>query len=270
MNFPSQSDWLLLRDYLRGEVEKDSYDWFKVMIFLQLETGARISEARTLKWERGPEDIHAGSSQTFSYLQSDSRTWTIHYKKRLRNVPISEMGPSAGSLPKLLSRVPRRKDAVYVFENPKTQCPYILNSIPKMFRRLLAETKVKKPFTTHGNRHGFISFCLNHGMTAYQVGQIVGHSESQITEMYAHPNVASLGALFEVMRGKWPRIRRVMHMGHGDTDVTDRYERVRVESFLKDDAEKLRSYIFREWNELKEGEHLKDEPTLTPIQILTP
>lgn len=46
-----------------------------------------------------------------------------------------------------------------------------------------------------------------------------------------------------------PRIRRRMYLGHGNTDVTDKYERVEVERFLHDDAEALRSYIFKSWRE---------------------
>ena len=52
------------------------------------------------------------------------------------------------------------------------------------------------------------------------------------------------------------RIRRRMYLGHGDADVTDKYERVEVERFLRDDAEALRTYIFKSW---KEREVEKDE-----------
>lgn len=40
-----------------------------------------------------------------------------------------------------------------------------------------------------------------------------------------------------------PRTRRKLYMGHGVKDVTDLYERHEVESFLKEDAEKLRTYL---------------------------
>ena len=45
------------------------------------------------------------------------------------------------------------------------------------------------------------------------------------------------------------RIRRRMYLGHGDADVTDKYERVEVERFLRDDAERLKDYIFQSWEQ---------------------
>ncbi len=59
-----------------------------------------------------------------------------------------------------------------------------------------------------------------------------------------------------------PRIRRRMYLGHGDADVTDRYERPDIERFLKDDAEALRTYIFKSWRE--RGVENEEEQT-TPI-----
>lgn len=48
---------------------------------------------------------------------------------------------------------------------------------------------------------------------------------------------------------KIPRIRRVMYMGHGDSDMTDRYERTEVTQFLQEDAELMRDYIFQSWEQ---------------------
>jgi integrase len=64
-----------------------------------------------------------------------------------------------------------------------------------------------------------------------------------------------------------PRIRRIMYMGHGNTDMTDRYERAQVAAFLREDAELIRAFIFKMWQERKAE---KDETVVTPIHILTP
>lgn len=61
---------------------------------------------------------------------------------------------------------------------------------------------------------------------------------------------------------KIARIRRVMYPGHGDTDMTSRYERVEIERFLLEDAEVLRSYIFKMY---KERDDKKDEREISPI-----
>lgn len=40
-----------------------------------------------------------------------------------------------------------------------------------------------------------------------------------------------------------PRTRRKLYLGHGATSVTDLYERHHVDSFLVEDAERLRQFI---------------------------
>jgi site-specific recombinase XerD len=38
----------------------------------------------------------------------------------------------------------------------------------------------------HDLRHSYASFLVNHGRTLYEVQQILGHSDSKVTERYAH------------------------------------------------------------------------------------
>jgi len=196
-NFPDQSDWLLLRNYLKTEVRKDGYDWFKTMVHLQLETGCRISEVLTLKWSQGEEDTVVGGGRSFSYLYEENRRWKVYSKRRERTIPVLEM-----SLSEVISRIPKVEGQVYVFENPHTHRPYLVSSVSRMFGRLLKTVKVKKSFSTHGNRHGFCSYLLNQGMSPYQVGQLVGHSTSQITELYGHVDTDTLGSVFSKLNEK--------------------------------------------------------------------
>ena len=44
----------------------------------------------------------------------------------------------------------------------------------------------------HDLRHNFASFLVNSGRTLYEVQQILGHSQSQVTERYAHLSTATL------------------------------------------------------------------------------
>lgn len=194
-DFPSQSDWESLRDYLRTEVKSGDYDWFKRMILLQIETGCRISEVLTLKWEHGDDDLNVGGGRVFSYLSEKNRRWVIYSKRRERTIPLEEM-----SLTDLVSTIPRPADSVFIFENPSTKNPYLVSSVSRMFKRLLKEVGVAKTFSTHGNRHGFISYLLNQGFSPYQIGQIVGHSSSQITEIYGHVDLDVLGGMFEKLK----------------------------------------------------------------------
>jgi hypothetical protein len=40
-----------------------------------------------------------------------------------------------------------------------------------------------------------------------------------------------------------PRARRIPYMGHGRSDVTDRYELYKVEAYLRDDAAAMRGLL---------------------------
>ncbi len=44
----------------------------------------------------------------------------------------------------------------------------------------------------HDLRHNFASFLVNSGRTLYEVQQILGHAQSQVTERYAHLSTATL------------------------------------------------------------------------------
>ena len=44
----------------------------------------------------------------------------------------------------------------------------------------------------HDLRHNFASMLVNSGRTLYEVQQILGHSQSQVTERYAHLSTATL------------------------------------------------------------------------------
>lgn len=44
----------------------------------------------------------------------------------------------------------------------------------------------------HDLRHSFASFLVNSGRTLYEVQQILGHSQSIVTERYAHLSTKTL------------------------------------------------------------------------------
>ena len=43
-----------------------------------------------------------------------------------------------------------------------------------------------------------------------------------------------------------PRVRRLMYLGHGKQDVTDRYERYQIAGFLREDAQRMRALLPRQ------------------------
>ena len=45
---------------------------------------------------------------------------------------------------------------------------------------------IKKNYTSHTLRHGFITNLLREDKSIYRIGTLVGHSTSRITELYGH------------------------------------------------------------------------------------
>jgi site-specific recombinase XerD len=70
-----------------------------------------------------------------------------------------------------------------VFINKETGKPY--TTIMKVWTRL--RNKAGLPhLRLHDLRHSYASFLVNSGRTLYEVQQILGHSDSKVTERYAH------------------------------------------------------------------------------------
>ena len=111
--------------------------------------------------------------------------------KRVRSVPLND-----ASLDIIQKQFEDTKDynkqgEDYLFINHKTGKPY--TTIMRVWRRL--RTKAGLPhLRIHDLRHSFASFLVNSGRTLYEVQQILGHSQSQVTERYAHLSSKTLQA----------------------------------------------------------------------------
>jgi site-specific recombinase XerD len=77
----------------------------------------------------------------------------------------------------------------YLFINHQTGLPY--KTIMKVWTRL--RNKAGLPhLRIHDLSHSFASFLVNSGRTLYEVQQILGHSQSIVTERYAHLSTKTL------------------------------------------------------------------------------
>lgn len=77
----------------------------------------------------------------------------------------------------------------HLFINYQTGKPYV--TIMKVWTRL--RNKAGLPhLRIHDLRHSFASFLVNSGRTLYEVQQILGHSQSIVTERYAHLSTKTL------------------------------------------------------------------------------
>lgn len=149
------------------------------IISMLIFTGARRREVLEARWE----DINLSKL-----------SWRIPISKsgKARHVPLSS------GVVDLLQHIPRFAHCPYVFPNPSTLKPYV--SI--FYSWDTARKKAGIPdVRIHDLRHSFASFLINAGRSLYEVQKILGHSQIQTTQRYAHLSSETLlDAVNEVVK----------------------------------------------------------------------
>ncbi len=143
----------------------------KIALFL-LSTGARLSEALQASW---------------SQIDRQSKVWRIpasnSKSKRIRSIPLND------SAIEVLDQLDTEGKFEHLFINQQTKEP--LTSVNRVWGRL--RNKAGLPhLRLHDLRHQFASFLVNDGRTLYEVQKILGHSDSKVTERYAHLSLHTL------------------------------------------------------------------------------
>lgn len=145
----------------------------QVALFL-LATGARLSEALQAEW---------------SQIDRQSRVWRIpatnSKSKKVRPVPLNDSSLD------VLNRLEAEGGSDYVFINLKTQ--ERLTAINKVWGRLRVKAGLPH-LRLHDLRHQYASHLVNAGHTIYEVQKILGHSDTKVTERYAHLSLDTLQA----------------------------------------------------------------------------
>lgn len=134
---------------------------------LLLGTGCRLNEILTAK--KSDVDVQ---SRVLRIAASNSKS------KRVRSVPLNDTAVEV-----ILEQFENTKGYEYLFINHQTGKPY--TSIMKVRERLRKKAGLPH-LRIHDLRHSFASFLVNSGRTLYEVQQILGHSQSIVTERYAH------------------------------------------------------------------------------------
>ena len=137
----------------------------RIALFL-LSTGARANEALSATWDQ---------------IDRQNRVWRIpainSKSKKVRAVPLND------SALEVLAAVGAEGTSGHVFVNAETGKPY--TTIAKVWERLRKEAGVPR-LRLHDLRHTYASLLVNGGRTLYEVQQILGHSDTKVTERYAH------------------------------------------------------------------------------------
>ena len=166
-------------DYLN---DKDEYNWIKLISYIQVRIGMRLSEVLTMKWKQNKNtDFGENHSFSYVYLNSTKSKLTIYSKKRLRIIPIKN------HIKDVLNKIQKdTKSKVFVFENPETESDFNVTSFSRPFKKFLREIKIDDSYSSHTLRHGKITELIRNDFSINKIGHLVGHSNSRITELYSH------------------------------------------------------------------------------------
>ena len=168
-NYLSEEQLIQLMDVLRTDANRTVCN----IAILLLGTGCRLNELLSCK----KSDISI-ENRVLKIAASNSKS------KRVRTVPLND-----ASIDIILQQFDDTKGYDYLFINHQAGKPY--TTIMKVWTRL--RTKAGLPhLRLHDLRHSFASFLVNSGRTLYEVQQILGHSQSIVTERYAHLSTKTL------------------------------------------------------------------------------
>ena len=149
---------------LIAAIDEDENRGAAQAIKLLLLTGGRRNEITHAKWEH------------------------VDWQRRTLVVPVSKSGKPRtialnGAAIALLQSVPRVQGSEHIFPSPFSGHPFASLFYPwdRIRRRAgLADVRL------HDLRHSFASFLVNHGVSLYVVQGLLGHTQSRMTQRYAH------------------------------------------------------------------------------------
>lgn len=140
--------------------QQDNYD----LVVMLIDTGARYGEIANLDW---------------SIIDLGSRSITL-WRPKVQNESIIYM---TNRMFEILTRRYNEKDSKYIFCNERGDGPrnHATSGIKKALKRAGIDG-----FKIHDFRHTCASRLIQNGMTLYEVASILGHSDIQTTQRYAH------------------------------------------------------------------------------------
>jgi integrase len=145
-----------------------------LIALLLVSTGCRLNEVLSARW------------QQVDRVNRVLRVEAINSKsKRVRSIPLND------SALDVIKQLDTESKYEHLFINKQTKQPY--TTIMKVWSRLRSKAGLPQ-LRIHDLRHQYASFLVNSGRTLYEVQQILGHSDSKVTERYAHLSTKTLQA----------------------------------------------------------------------------
>ena len=135
------------------------------LIGMAVETGMRLEELLSLKWEQVDLD------------RREVRL-TVTKSSQPRVIPLSDRAVATGVASPCIAGSP------YVFTNPGTRQRY--RNLRHSFRKACSNAGISD-FRWHDLRHTFASWHVQSGTDLYRVSRMLGHSTLEMSARYAHP-----------------------------------------------------------------------------------
>jgi site-specific recombinase XerD len=142
--------------------------WVRDIVIFAVSTGMRRSELLNLEWRH--VDLHRRIVQVTS-------TSTFKTKAgKQRTIPLNE------SALHVLSGRPQGHQYVFTYIDR----PIEMHSLTHAFKRFARLAELPEAIHFHSLRHTFASWLVQDGVSIFQVGKLLGHSNTKTTEIYAH------------------------------------------------------------------------------------
>ncbi len=84
------------------------------------------------------------------------------------------------------------KPKVWLFEGQEPGARYSEQSLQRVFKRAVVQSKTSKPATLHWLRHSYATHLLESGTDLRFIQELLGHKSSRTTEIYTHVSTKSL------------------------------------------------------------------------------
>lgn len=162
-------------------------DIYKFGIILCLNTGLRLGEVCSLKWEDidfTSKSLHVNRTvQRLPEKENEKKTKLVELEPKTicskREIPISDQ------IYELLLRY-RTKDSIYVLNQNRPLDP---RTYQNKFKKYLNDAGIEY-HNFHVLRHTFATNCINSGTDVKSVSEILGHSDVKTTlNKYVHPSM---------------------------------------------------------------------------------
>ena len=127
-------------------------------------TGARVNEALNARWV----DIDR-KNRTWTVLANNSKS------KQRRSIPLNDAAMA------VLDKLKSKGKSEWLFTSSRGDGNQRMTTINKVWQQIRQDAGLPW-LRQHDLRHNFASMLVNSGRTLYEVQQILGHSDSKVTE----------------------------------------------------------------------------------------